>query len=140
MIAHLEPGEFIAISCFVVGCGGFVLDLVTAALLHRSLASVDDRELRLARPAVWLPAIPCVGFLFHFYVLPRVVDSLEAAGGVDPERARRTRRIATWYAIARTANLVPCVDLIAAPTALILLGVFLLKLSEIVHERRSARA
>jgi hypothetical protein len=137
MLSNLDFGDVVVLSVLVFGCLGFFVDLVTCAILHRALLGIGDRDLALPRASVWLPSIPCVGFVFHFYVLPRVVDSL--APGSNVAAAKTARSAGVWYAIARTGTLIPCLDFLAAPAALILIGVFLLHLAELSRARRPER-
>ncbi len=77
---------------------------------------------------VWLLMIPCFNLYWNFQVFPGLGRSIRAAmtdKGVELDD--NLEKFGLWYSIASCCCIIPCVNYVAGPTALVLLVLFLVK-------------
>ena len=79
---------------------------------------------------VWLLLIPIFNLVWNFFVFPWIADSyaayFQSIGRTDVGDAGRGIGLA--FAICAACAIVPCINLLAGPAALVLLIIFLVKI------------
>ena len=119
----------------------FAILIVICALLHSALARVP-REHRTMEPGlVWLLLIPLFSLIWNFFVFLRIPESYKnyftAQGRTDVGDCGRG--VGLGYAICGALAIVPCVNYLAAPVAVVLLIIFLVKVFGLKGQISAAR-
>ena len=89
---------------------------------------------RLMDPGlVWLLLIPCFYMVWNFFVYPKLSRGFKAyfESVNDATVGDCGLQIGTFYAVAVVCTLLPCVNYVAGPAAIVLLIVYLIKVNEL---------
>jgi len=120
------------ISLAVWGCalvGGFAISVAICALLYVCYSRIPVQFRKQEPGLVWLLLIPCFNFVWNFFVYLQLADSYQAyfasVGRTDVGDCGKG--IGLGYAICIACCIVPCLNLLAAPAALVLLIIYLVK-------------
>ena len=81
---------------------------------------------------VWLMMIPLFNLYWVFPVFLGLSESYQAAFAARgrTDLGDCSRQVALWYCISMACSIVPCLNYIAGPAALVLLIIYLIKASE----------
>src|SRR4051812_14601753 len=105
------------------------INIVISALLYGCFNRIPPQHRTLEPGLVWLLLIPLVPIVWNFFVFQRLPESYQryfhSIGRTDVGDCGKT--IGLWYSIALACSVVPCVNYITFPAALVLLIVFLVK-------------
>lgn len=118
------------------GCcgGGLLVQLVICWFLYRCYEAVPARHRRMDSSLVWLAMIPFFHLIWNFFVFPRLSDSLcDTFGelGRGPEVGDCGRSLGIWFCVCAVGGFVPCLQWVAAPAALVLAILYLVKVLEL---------
>jgi hypothetical protein len=109
---------------------GLAIAAAICAMLHIIQARVPEEHRTISPLAIWLMLIPFFGLIWNFFVFQRIPESyknyFDSIG--DQSVGDCGKGIGLWYAICAACCIVPCVNYIAGPAALVLLIIFLVKL------------
>lgn len=109
---------------------GFAISIVIAALLYTIQKRVPAEHQKIDPLMVWLLLIPVFNLIWNFFVFLRIPESyqshFQAHGRTDVGDCGKS--IGLWYAICAVCSIVPCINYLAGPAALVLLIIFLVKL------------
>jgi len=104
--------------------------IVICALLYSAQTRIPEEHRKIPAGHVWLLLIPLFNLVWNFFVFPRVADSYKsyfnAQGRTEVGDCGRT--VGLWYAICGAVSIVPCINYIAGPAALVLLIIYLVKI------------
>lgn len=136
----MEGPEAIAIFAlygFILVIGLLVAVAISALLAWLLKQNFDalPEEHRKLKPTsrVWLLVIPFFNLYWNFVVYLALSDSyknyFQAHGVTDVGDC--AREIGKWYCIAAVCSLVPCVQYVSGPAALVLLIIYLVKVFEL---------
>ena len=125
-------GTFIAIAG--VGLLVFLAVHVFICALLSTCYSRIPRQFRKQEPGlVWLLMIPCFSLVWNFFVFPQLADSFKAysasVGRTDVGDCGKGIGLA--YAICAIFCIVPCFSYLAWPAALVLLIMYLVKVTDL---------
>jgi hypothetical protein len=120
---------FLTIMCvgLVIGIG---IQAVVAWLVSDSLSKVPPEYRQNITPGqVWLLLIPLFGIVWNFFVYQRIPDSFRAyfESTGRPQPGDYGKQLGLWYSISVCCCIVPCVNYIAGPAALVLLIILIVK-------------
>ena len=105
------------------------IKVAICAVLYISVSRIPPEHHKIQPGLIWLLLIPLFDLFWNFFVFLRVPESFQSyfqsQGRTDVGDCGRG--VGQWYAICAVAGLVPCVNWIAAPAALVLLIIFLVK-------------
>ncbi|MFQ5653876.1 MAG: hypothetical protein ACE5GW_03980 [Planctomycetota bacterium] len=125
---ELDP-FVVAIIVFVVFLLFFGAHILICTLLYKCFQAIPPRFRRQEPGLVWLLLIPCFPLVWNFFVHPRLAESyrdyFRAAGST--EFGECGRGVALAYCIVSLCAIIPCVNYIAGPAALVLIILFLAK-------------
>ena len=120
---------FILTTLLITLAISFAILIVICALLHSALARVPPEHRAMEPGLVWLLLIPFFSIIWNFFVFLQIPESYKsyftAQGRTDVGDCGRG--VGLWYAICGAMSIVPCVNYLAAPAALVLLIIFLVK-------------
>lgn len=109
---------------------GFAISILIAAMLYTIQKRVPAEHQKIDPLMVWLLLIPIFNLVWNFFVFQRIPQSyqsyFQAQGRTDVGDCGKM--IGLWYAICAAVTIVPCLNYLAAPAALVLLIIFLVKL------------
>ena len=115
---------------FVALLIGLAIAAAICVMLHIIQARVPEEHQKISPPAIWLMLIPLFGLVWNFFVFQRIPDSyksyFDSVG--DQSVGDCGKGVGLWYAICAACCIVPCLNYIAGPAALVLLIIFLVKL------------
>lgn len=126
------PPEFIAIYFVLIGVGlviGIAVAIVLCVLFKKNYESIPA-QFRLMEPnQVWLMLIPLFNLVWIYFVVLRLSDSYRAyfESRGDLSNGDCARSIGLWYAICTSCSVVPCLNYVAGPAALVLLIIYMVK-------------
>ena len=103
--------------------------VVICLLLYNAQKAIPPEHRRIEPGMIWLLLIPIFSLVWNFFVFLRIPDSYRSyfqSLGRDVGDAGRSIGLA--LAICAACTIVPCVNLLAAPAALVLLIIFLVKI------------
>ncbi len=116
----------LAISGF---CMVMLIQVVVCVLLYLCFTRLAPEHRKLAPGLVWLLLIPVFNLVWNFFVVLRLAESYQsqfrAIGREDVGDAGWGIGLA--YAICAAGSIVPCLNVLAAPAALVLLIIYLVK-------------
>jgi len=127
------PNEAVFAMVMIVMAIAFAIGLGVAIVICVLLSGCYSRipaQFRLMEPGmVWLMLIPLFSMVWVFFVTARLSKSFQnyfnAHGRTDVGDC--AQQIGLWYSICTAACLVPCVNYVAGPAALVLLIIYLVK-------------
>ena len=98
-------------------------------LLADAFQRIPERYRFLDPNLVWLLMVPLFNLYWNFKVLPALAESFQACfyshGVADVEDCGE--RLARWYCYLALTCLIPCVNFLTAPAALVVLILFLVE-------------
>ena len=114
----------------------FAIGIVICLILYGCQERVPMEHRKIGAGQIWLLLIPLFSLVWNFFVFLRMPDSyksyFDAQGRHDVGDCGRG--IGLWFAICAAVSLVPCVQYVAAPAALVLLILFLVKMTSLKKE------
>ncbi len=106
------------------------ISVLICLLIYLPYKEVPVEHQRMTPGMVFLLLIPLFNIIWNFIVFQRIPESFQsyfnAQGRSDMGDCGRS--VGMWYAICGVASLIPCVQYIAAPAALVLFIIFLVKI------------
>lgn len=131
-----EAAEAVGIIALALGILLFTVVIMVAIsificlLIYLPYKDVPAEHQKMAPGLVFLLLIPFFNIIWNFIVFMRIPESFQsyfaAQGRTDVGDCGR--QIGLWYAICGVAAIVPCVNYIAGPAALVLFIIFLVKI------------
>ncbi len=121
---------------------GLAINIVICALLYVAQKRVPAEHRKIDPLAVWLLLIPLFNLVWNFFVYRRIPQSYCSyfnAQGVQG-KGDCGETIGLWLAICYACSIIPCVNYIAGPAALVLLIIFLVKIMGLRGEIPEAAA
>ena len=109
---------------------GIAISVVISLLITSALKVVPQQYREIEPGMVWLLLIPLFNLIWNFFVFPKVSRSFQkyfAAQGKS-EHGDCGEKIGFWYAICGACCIIPCVNYLAGPAALVLLIIYLVKI------------
>ncbi|HJN67803.1 MAG TPA: hypothetical protein QF761_16465 [Pirellulales bacterium] len=143
--SQLSPQDMeglIVVWSVVVGTAfviSYVILFVIIIIISGALKEVPS-EYRVMEPGqVWLLLIPCFAVIWNFWVFQRVPQSFHNyfASQGRTDLGDCGGQLGLWYAICGIASVVPCLNYIAGPAALVLLIIFLVKIVSLKKQIQS---
>lgn len=115
---------------FVALLIGMAIAVGICIMLHVIQARVPVEHQKISPGMIWLMLIPLFGLVWNFFVFQRIPESyksyFDSIG--DQSVGDCGKGVGLWYAICAACSIIPCVNYIAGPAALVLLIIFLVKL------------
>jgi len=106
------------------------ISIFICLLIYLPYKDVPAEHQKMAPGLVFLLLIPFFNIIWNFIVFMRIPESFQsyfaAQGRTDVGDCGR--QIGLWYAICGVAAIVPCVNYVAGPAALVLFIIFLVKI------------
>jgi hypothetical protein len=131
-VPNMDPAALMAVYGVMIVIA-LVIGLAIAAVVCYFVQKLYDtvpagkRELDPTNK-VWLLMIPCFNLYYNFQVFPGLGRSIRAAvKEKGAEMDDKLEKFGLWYSIASCCCIVPCVNYVAGPAALVLLILFLVK-------------
>jgi hypothetical protein len=134
MSPKFDPASIVALFAVYSGLiiGAIVVGLLIAAailyMVYKLYLAVPADKREMDPVKVWFLLIPCVPLVFNFWVFPGLARSIRAAvtakGGTMDDTLEK---LGLWYSIASVCCIIPCVNYLAGPTALVLFILFMVK-------------
>lgn len=109
---------------------------VVCFLLYTCFKRIPPQHRKMEPSLVWLLLIPLFNLVWNFFVflrLPESYNSYFATVG-QPNRADTLRTIGLVFAIVAACSIVPCINVLAGPAALVLLIIFLVQAWSLKNE------
>ncbi|MCA9294855.1 MAG: hypothetical protein KC983_00020 [Phycisphaerales bacterium] len=107
----------------------YAINIFICMLVYFTLADIPARHRTMEPKSVFLLLIPGFNFVWNFYVFQDIPKSYSRAfiarGRTDIGDCGK--RVGLAFAIAAACSIIPCIGFLAAPIALILLIVYLVK-------------
>ena len=124
-----EVGAIFAVMILVVAIAVIVGLVVLLYLVYSCFQRIPPQHRQMEPWQVWLSLIPCFGLVWNFFVYPKLAKSYQSyfAEQGRTEFGDCGEQIGLWYAISTAVCVVPLVNYIAAPAALILWIIFIVK-------------
>lgn len=126
------PPELIGIYIAIIVVGivvSIAIAIVIAVLIAGCYARIPQQYREMEPGMVYLMLIPCFNLVWIFFVTLRLSTSFQkyftAHGRTDVGDCGY--QLGLWYSICMVAGIVPCVNYIAGPAALVLLILYLVK-------------
>lgn len=134
--SQLNPAALLAIYGVVllVAVGiWLIVTIVICALVSKCYAAIPEKHRKMSPGQVWLLLIPCFHLVWNFFVFPGLSKSYKAYFDEkgDTSVGNCYEQVGLWYAIVAICCIVPCLNYIAGPAALVLLIVYLIKAFEL---------
>ena len=124
------PPEVILMIAGVVFLVFFAIWVGICYMLYINLKAIPEEHRRMPPGQVWLLLIPLFNLVWNFFVFQRIPESYQSLfysrGRTDVGDAGKG--IGLWYSIAAACAIVPCLNYIAGPAALVLLIIYLVKI------------
>jgi hypothetical protein len=133
MNSHPEfPAAFAGVMFIIIGVAvlfGIALNVLICWLLMNDLKRVPPAHRKMEPGLVWLLLIPCFHLVWNFFVFLRLPESYRSyftsTGRGDGTDYGRSLGLA--FAICAACSIVPFVNYLAGPAALVLLIIVLVK-------------
>ncbi len=102
-------------------------------MISNALERVPREHRKMEPGQVWLLMIPCFNIVWNFFVFQRVPDSFASyfASVGRTDAGDSGKQLGLWFAITRAVVVVPIVNYIAGPAALVLLILCLVKFQDL---------
>ena len=130
----LGPQELFLITLFfsfmLLGIIPFIFYLVT---LQNTLYTVSPANRRMAPGQVWLLLIPIFNFIWHFMIVDRITDSIRnefTERNIASNESSPGRSIGLAFCILSCCAVIPVVNTLTAPAALVCWIIFWVKMHE----------
>lgn len=109
---------------------GLAIGIGICIMLHIIQARVPAEHQKITPGMIWLILIPIFGLVWNFFAFPRISESYKSYFDTvgDQSVGDCGKGVGLWYAICSACCIIPCVNYIAGPAALVLLIIFLVKL------------
>jgi hypothetical protein len=106
------------------------ISILICVLIYLPYKDVPAEHQKMAPGLVFLLLIPLFNIIWNFIVFLRIPESFQSyfAAQGRTDQGDCGRQIGLWYAICGVAAMVPCVNYIAGPAALVLFIIFLVKI------------
>lgn len=108
---------------------GLIIMAVICYLVSQIYEAIPEKHRTMIPGQVWLLMIPCFNLFWNFKVYPGLSQSFksyfDSVG--DTTVGDCSAQIALWYCITSVCCIIPCVNYIAGPAALVLFIIFLVK-------------
>ena len=136
MNRFMENGGGVALALMIVG-GILLITLIihifVCWLLYGTFERIPQRFRAMDSGLVWLLLVPCFSVVWNFFVYPKISRSFKAYFDSvnDTTVGDCGQQLGLFYAIAAACALIPCVNYVAGPAALVLLIVYLVKANEL---------
>ena len=116
-VAVLVALAILAVICYIIG-------------EHYKIIPTGLRKMEPGQ--VWLMMIPLFNLYWVFPVFLGLSESYQAAFAARgrTDLGDCSRQVALWYCISVACSIVPCLNYVAGPAALVLLIIYLIKASE----------
>jgi hypothetical protein len=136
MDRFMENGGGAALVMMVIGgvlLVTLVIHIFVCWLLYGTYERIPARFRLMEAGLVWLLLVPCFSLVWNFFVYPKLSRSFKAYFDSvnDPTVGDCGAQIALFYSIAAACAVIPCVNYVAGPAALVLLIVYLIKAHEL---------
>lgn len=117
---------------------GLLINAFVCWFVSGCLQQIPADHRRMEPGQVWLLLIPCFGLIWNFQVFRRVPESFESyfASVGRTGFGDCGRNIGMWYSICGACSMIPILNYAAAPAALVLLIMNLVKLNQLKQEIR----
>ncbi|RKD92864.1 DUF4328 domain-containing protein [Mangrovibacterium diazotrophicum] len=115
---------------FLLGIIPFIFYLVT---LQNTLYAVSTENRKMSPGSVWLLLIPVFNLVWHFIVVDRISESLRfefAERNINSTESSPGRSIGLAFCILSCCAVIPIVNTLAAPAALVCWIIFWVKMHE----------
>ena len=128
-------GVYIAViaACVIIG---LAIAIVIAVLLAGCYSRIPQQYREMEPGMVYLMLIPCFNLVWVFFVTLRLSRSFQkyfAAHGRS-DVGDCGYQIGLWYSICVVASIVPCVQYVAGPAGLVLLIIYLVKVTGLKNQ------
>ncbi len=118
---------------FVAIAISIAISIVIILIVQSFYKRIPAEHRKMEPGMVWLLLIPCFGTVWNFFVFLKLSDSFksyfDSQGITDVGDCVRT--LSLVYCIATVLCVIPCLNYIAAPAALVLLIVTLVKFNDL---------
>lgn len=121
-------GIYIAIG-IVALIVSLAITIVVAVLIAGCYARIPQQYREMEPGMVYLVLIPCFNLVWIFFVTLRLSTSFQKyfAAHARADVGDCGYQLGLWYSICMVAGIVPCVNYVAGPAALVLLILYLVK-------------
>jgi hypothetical protein len=115
---------------------GFGIAIVICFLLSDALKRLPKEFRKMEPGMVWLLLIPCFNMVWNFFVFPKISESYSAYFAVQGRNdvGDAGGRLGLAYAICVPCGLIPCVGYVASLAALVLLIIYLVKITKLKNQ------
>jgi hypothetical protein len=130
----------IVLVALVVSLG---ISAVICAILAGIVKRIPAGHRRVEPGSVWLLMIPCFNLYWVFPLFQRIPESFKSyfdAQGGRPQYGDCGKQLGLWYAIAVVCSVVPILNYLTGPAALVLLILLLVKWSDYKNQLPAATA
>ena len=109
---------------------GFAIAIAFCYVLYMLQSRVPEEHRKISTGQIWLLLIPLFNLFWNFIVYQRIPESyksyFDSIG--DTSVGDCGKSIGLWFSICAACSIVPCVNYIAGPAALVLLIIYLVKM------------
>jgi hypothetical protein len=119
----------VVIVAVLIGLGIQVMYLLT---LQNTLKQCSPENQKMPPANVWLNLIPLFNYVWTFIIVNKMADSLQAEfakRGINVPEARPGYGVGLAYAICACCGVVPLINMLAGPAALVLFIVYWVKIA-----------
>lgn len=130
---HTQPnGVDIVVVLVAIALGLFftlAISFVVSLLVYLPYKKLPAEHQKMPPGQVFLLMIPLFNLVWNFFVFLKVPESFQSfyVSRGRPEVGDAGRTIGMWFAICAACSVVPCLNYLAGPAALVLLIIFLVK-------------
>jgi hypothetical protein len=108
----------------------FAISIVICAMLYVAQKRVPPEHQQIEPLTIWLLLIPIFNLVWNFFVFRKIPQSyrsyFNSQGRTDVGDCGE--QIGLWYSICMVGSIIPCLNYVAGPAALVLLIIFLVKI------------
>lgn len=112
---------------------GLVINAVICWLISSALQRIPEGHRKISPGQVWLLMIPCFSFVWNFIVFQRVPESFQShfnsVGRNDLGDCGK--QLGLWFSIASVGSMIPVLQYVAGPAALVLMILCLVKFHDL---------
>jgi hypothetical protein len=128
------PVELVIIIWLSILAIGLIIQAVVCWILMNCFTAVPAEHRKMEPTHVWFLMIPLFNVVWNFFVFPRLSDSFRSYFDKKPEEEVTGdcgKQLGIVYSSCIAATLIPCVNFVAGPVALVILIVYLIKANEL---------